>query len=127
VASSDDQSFAAHLGSTLTRERTRSRYTQEQVADALGVNVETISRFERDAVLPSLTRLVALADVYDVPVSRLLRQGSLRAHDLAEELADALARLGEPDRIWVAQWLTELCERSSQPGTRPHRPQRRPR
>jgi hypothetical protein len=68
--------------------------------------------------LPSLTRLVGLADVYDVPVSRLLRQVSSRPRDLAEELAEQLARLDEPDRVGVAQWLIELCERVRQHGAR---------
>jgi transcriptional regulator with XRE-family HTH domain len=125
VALPADHTFAVQLGKSLTRERTRSGYTQEQVADVLGVNVETISRFERGAVLPSLPRLVELADVYDVPVSRLLRQGSARTHDLAEELAEVLARLSDPDRVWVGQWLTELCERLRQHGNHPGPPQRR--
>jgi transcriptional regulator with XRE-family HTH domain len=103
--------MAAQLGGTLARERTEIGYTQEEVAERLGVNVETISRFERGTVLPTLPRLMDLAALYDVPVSRLLRRSSAHPSDLAEELADALSHLTDADRLWVRQWLTELCER----------------
>jgi transcriptional regulator with XRE-family HTH domain len=111
VVRSAEHRMATQLGRALARERAGSGFTQEQVAEQLGLNVETISRFERGAVLPTLPRLFELADMYDVPVSRLLRRSSSRAADLAEELVDALDRLNEADRVWVGQWLTDLCER----------------
>ncbi|WP_157697777.1 helix-turn-helix domain-containing protein [Caballeronia calidae] len=103
--------MAEQIGRTLARVRTDCGYTQEQVAVWLGVNVESISRFERGAVLPTLPRLIELAKIYAVPVSHLLRHGSSRAHDVAEELAETLSHLTDSDRIWVRQWLSELCER----------------
>lgn len=111
MALSEEQKLSEQLGKTLARTRTECGYTQEQVAEQMDINVETISRFERGAVLPSLTRLIELADIYEVPVSRLLRRGSSRPSDVAEELADTLSHLTDTDRVWVRQWLTELCER----------------
>jgi transcriptional regulator with XRE-family HTH domain len=125
VALSEEQRLAAQLGSTLAQVRAGSGYTQEQVADALGVTVETISRFERGAVVPPLLRLAQLADVYEVPIARLLRKEPVPASDLAEELMGALARLNEADRLWVGQWLTELCERLGQDDAPTRTPPRR--
>ncbi|SIT41803.1 Transcriptional regulator, XRE family [Paraburkholderia piptadeniae] len=111
---SAEQKLAEQLGKTLARARLAAGYAQELVAEHIGVNAETISRFERGAVLPTLPRLVELAELYQVPVSTLLRRSSPRAIDLAEELADKLSHLNDADRLWVSQWLTELCERLRQ-------------
>jgi transcriptional regulator with XRE-family HTH domain len=108
---SAEQNLAEQLGKTLARARLSAGLAQERVAEHIGVNVETISRFERGAVLPTLPRLVELAELYDVPVSTLLRRSSSRPRDLAEELTDRLNHLNDADRVWVTQWLTELCER----------------
>jgi hypothetical protein len=81
--------------------------------ERLEVTVETISRFERSVVLPSLVRLFALADVFAVPVSQLLQKNSTRQSDLAAEIVQLLERLSNDDQVWVGNWLTELCERLS--------------
>jgi transcriptional regulator with XRE-family HTH domain len=108
---SAEPNLAEQIGKSLARARIAAGYAQELVAEQLGVNVETISRFERGAVLPTLPRLIELAEIYGVPVSTLLRRGSSRPNDLAEELAETLSHLSATDRVWVSQWLTELCER----------------
>lgn len=77
----------------------------------MGLNVESISRFERGATLPTLPRLFELADVYGIPVNEFLRRGSSRPADVGEDLVHTLSHLGEADRAWVSEWLTELCER----------------
>ncbi|MCX4162776.1 MULTISPECIES: helix-turn-helix domain-containing protein [Paraburkholderia] len=111
MAPSAEKKLARQIGDALARERARRGYTQEQVADRLDVTVETISRFERGAVLPTLTRLVELANVYAVSVSDLLRRGSTRPTDVAEELAHVLSLLTDADRVFVREWVTQLCER----------------
>lgn len=122
VAPSAEQKLARQLGTTLAHMRVKHGYTQEQVAERLDVTVETISRFERGTVLPTLPRLVELADVYAVPISQLLRSGSTRPSDVAEEIAHTLSRLSDADRVWVSSWLTELCERLRQVHDAPRAP-----
>lgn len=46
--------------------------TQAQVADALSVEFETISRYERGVMAPSLAQLERLADVLEVQPEALL-------------------------------------------------------
>ncbi|MCK4130606.1 helix-turn-helix transcriptional regulator [Ralstonia pseudosolanacearum] len=104
-------SNAARFGRNLASARTSSGRTQEEVAELLGVTAETIGRMERGTTWPSLPRLLLLADLYDVPVSSLFQQSSPHAKDTAEELQNQLARLSDDDRVWVKQWLSELCDR----------------
>jgi transcriptional regulator with XRE-family HTH domain len=122
VALPSEHRIALQLGQALARERAKNGQTQEQVAELLGVTPLTIGRIERGTVLPTLPRLLELADLYDVPVSKLLGRSSVRAPDIAEEVADQLKRLNESDRVWVGQWLDELCKRlASASKTRRHR------
>lgn len=104
-------SNAAQLGQVLAALRVSCGRTQEQVAELLDVDVETISRMERGATWPTLPRLLSLADLYNVSVSSLLQQGSPRAKDIAEEVEEHLARLTAEDQSWVREWLKELCNR----------------
>ena len=116
---------AARLGQSLAAARTESGLTQEQVAEILEVDLQTIGRMERGVVWPTLPRLLSLAELYKVPVSLLLRQNSPLTKDIAEDLEGLLARLTEADRVWVKEWLRELCERLVQTPTHPAKRQRR--
>lgn len=85
--------------------------TQEQVAAELGVFSETISRFERGTNWPTLPRLIALANLYEVSLTKLIDQSSLRALDVESALNEHLAKLGEEDLAWVTGVIAGLCER----------------
>ncbi|MEM5346082.1 helix-turn-helix transcriptional regulator [Paraburkholderia azotifigens] len=117
MAAKQHHKLANRLGSTLARIRIERGYTQELLAERLEVTVETISRFERGAVLPTLPRLYELADVLAVPVTELLQRGSTRPNDAATEIASLLGRLSVDDQALVRRWFGEMCERlgDSQP------------
>lgn len=104
---------AKKLGKKIARERVARELTQEQLAEMLGVEQETISRFERGLTLPPLPRLIQLADVFDVPLDALLRGTTNRSADEAADIADMLTKLGESDRELIRRWVTEMCERLS--------------
>jgi transcriptional regulator with XRE-family HTH domain len=107
----DERKSAKHLGRALATARTDAKLTQEQVADHLGVFVETISRFERGVNWPTIPRLIALAELYRIPVSTLLRRSSERAVDVSLEITEYLERLGSDDRAWVSNLVKDLCSR----------------
>lgn len=73
------------IGSKLQSLRKAKRYTQRYVADRLGMKRSTLSNYEIDRRLPSLTDLKRLADFYKV---------SLDYFGLAtvDEVQDLLAR-----------------------------------
>ena len=114
----DEEKFARRLGRALALARAEAGLTQEQVASELSVYSETISRFERGANWPTLPRLIALANLYAVPLTALIGQSSPRALDLESNLNEHLAKLGEEDLVWVTGVMTELCERLAKPAGR---------
>src|SRR5471032_436048 len=113
VTARQEGQFAKRIGKALAKQRIARNLTHEQVAAQLGVEQETISRFERGATLPPLLRLIDLAEIFDVPLDALVRAGSTRPIDQAIDLAGVLNTLSEEDRVWVLGWVTDMCAKLS--------------
>ncbi|WP_296001940.1 helix-turn-helix transcriptional regulator [Rugamonas sp.] len=109
VTARQEGKFAQRIGKALAKQRVAKKLTQEQLAAQLGVEQETISRFERGVTLPPLLRLIDLAEIFGVPLDALVRAGSARSMDQAVDLAASLNSLSEDDRVWVHDWVTEMC------------------
>jgi transcriptional regulator with XRE-family HTH domain len=62
------------LAARLVHLRNARGWTQEQAAEAAGLNVRQVIRCEAGAVSPSLTTLVALAVAYGVRVGDLFER-----------------------------------------------------
>lgn len=52
--------------------RKKHQYTQQQIADALGVTLRTYQRYEAGDFEPSLMTLITLADLYEVTLDHLV-------------------------------------------------------
>jgi transcriptional regulator with XRE-family HTH domain len=107
----DTEDLAKRIGRAIAQARQQRGLTQEQVAERLGVEQETISRFERGAVLPPLARLAELAETLAVPMADFVRTGSTQLPDQAQEVAYHLDGLLPADRELVRRWMGELCAR----------------
>ena len=93
-----ESELRARLGSALRSARQKKGLTQGDVAERVQTDPETISRFERGATLPSLVRLLSLADALGATVASLLGAASPRLDDEWEELRASLSRLPMRDR-----------------------------
>ena len=67
----EDAAVTRSLGETLRDHRTRCQMTQ--VAEALGVSRQAVSKWEKGLSSPSTANLIALAKLYGVSVEELLR------------------------------------------------------
>ena len=63
-----------NLGEALKGHRTSRSYTQEYVAEAVGVSRQAVSKWENGAADPSTANLMALAKLYGLSVDELLKQ-----------------------------------------------------
>lgn len=104
VTKDDEKELRRRLGGALRVARVGKQLTQNQLAELIDTDPETISRFERGATLPSLVRLLGLADALGVTVGSLLGSASSRASDEWAELESLFARLTARDRT-LAQAL----------------------
>jgi len=98
------------VGGRLRTARRSAGLTQKQLAEALGVESITVSRWERGVTSPSLPRLRRIAEIAETTVSDLVRApDAATAHAvelvaLREELAETRALV---DR--VARTLDQLA------------------
>ena len=61
------------IGSNLIAARKAKGFTQEQLAERLGVSFQVVSAWERDAYLPEAGKLAALASALNISADLLLR------------------------------------------------------
>lgn len=107
--------FAKRIGQALARARNAAGMTQEQASEALGVNTETISRFERGYTLPPLGRLFELANLYGVQPEVLVAGGATRSLEPASDIANLINGLSGDDREFVRDWVAAMCARLARP------------
>lgn len=56
---------------SLAAARTNARYTQKQVAEALGVAISTVRNWEMGITTPNVSQAYALCELYGVPIDYL--------------------------------------------------------
>ena len=71
----------------LRKFRLSKKLTQEQVAEHLGVTVQTVSRWECGKALPDVLRLPEIAKLYCVTVDDFYKSNSVAYRNYAERLA----------------------------------------
>lgn len=103
------RALAVAVGSAISQTRVEQGLTQEQVAEALGIGMEAVSRMERGVVMPSLVRLVEFADLFNCSIERFTKRGSGRSADLALLLHDLISPLRKADRLFVVELVERTC------------------
>lgn len=61
------------LGENIVRLRTEKRLTQEDLADLLGVSRQSVSKWESDASIPELDKLICLSEVFSITMDELVK------------------------------------------------------
>ncbi len=74
VTKRKSEKLNARLARNIVARRKELGLTQERLAEQLGVDTETISRFERGAAAPSLATLEALSIELEVTIADLLNE-----------------------------------------------------
>ena len=76
--------------------RKKNGWSQEELAEKLGVSRQAVSKWESAQVIPDLGRVLAMADLFSVTTDYLLRDENTRRYllDLSAELGD-IAELAE--------------------------------
>ena len=98
------------VASAIAQARRRSGLTQAQVAEAIGIGPEAVSRLERGAIEPTITRLIELAEVFGCGVGDLLVPGSDLEADQARVIAHAMKGLETPDRQHLLELATMVAD-----------------
>ena len=84
--------------------------TQAQLAERLGVDTETLSRFERGKHAPTLKNLIRLAGLLQTTVADLLAEEGLQPSEEATIMTAWLAALAPNDKAFAMAMLKQCCD-----------------
>ena len=62
------------LGQVIKNHREAKGYTQEFVAEKLGVSRQAVSKWEKGTTEPSTSNLFALANLFDMPIEEFMKE-----------------------------------------------------
>ncbi len=62
------------IGSKLKNARNEANFTQEEIAEKLGVSRQTISNWENSKSYPDIINVIKLSDIYSISLDNLLKE-----------------------------------------------------
>ncbi|RKP48287.1 helix-turn-helix domain-containing protein [Trinickia fusca] len=108
-------SLASVIGRNIASVRKQRGLTQAAVAEQIDVDAETVSRFERGAVMPGVATLERLCAVLECSWMDLLEGSSGDAQQVAHDIVRLLEPLAGDDRLFLLEqmkvWTSKLLER----------------
>lgn len=96
--SDKNQQVMQNIGRAIAKYRQTSGLTQAQLAEILGIGNDAVSRMERGTTVPSLLRLVELAEIFGCDLADLVTDTSSRSVDQARQLTRLLEGLEHSER-----------------------------
>ena len=102
--------LALAVGKAIARKRTQAGYTQEQVAEKLGLGLGAVSRVEQGIAIPTIIRLIELAELFDCRLEELLSDVPATLDDRAAMIARSIAQLRPSDQAIVVDLVKTLAE-----------------
>jgi len=108
---SNSTNLGKELGRAIAARRKDLALNQNDLAGLIEVDAETISRFERGTVLPSLQRLYHLAGVLQIGLGELLSQASTLPQDKTQTLVTIMNGLNENDQQLLLDFAALLRRR----------------
>ena len=108
MVDSVESSLQIRLGRNIATRRKSLGWTQEYLAQHMGVDTETISRFERGVTAPSLKSVEKLASLLTITIAELLDETSLPVPTQFEALVKLIEPLCEEDRSYVYSTVRSL-------------------
>jgi transcriptional regulator with XRE-family HTH domain len=100
--------LSAEIGKVIRRQRKAADMTQAMFAEAIGLESETVSRMENGVRLPTIEKLVEMADLFRVPVAVFFENvGPLKKQQetqlMAEKISAALDKLPDAGKNFVLE------------------------
>lgn len=105
---SSELTLQKRLGLNIAARRKSLGWTQEFLAQHIGVDTETISRFERGVTTPSLKSIEKIARLLSVTIADLFAEAPPPEPTQLEELSRLLEPLVDEDRTYVVTSIRSL-------------------
>lgn len=95
------------IGKFLQTLRKKNGFTQEQLAERMGVSRRTISRWETGSNMPDMDMLMELSDLYTVDLREILN-GERKSEHMNEELKETVLQVADYSNEEKARLLRRM-------------------
>jgi transcriptional regulator with XRE-family HTH domain len=97
------------IGKCIKRSREATGYSQEMVAERLGLSTKTYASYEQGSIDPTVTRLAEIADIFECDLEQLVVDTSTRLDDQAKRVSRALEQVPPRDREMILLVIEQIC------------------
>lgn len=87
------------LGENIVRLRTQKNWSQGDLADALDISRQSVSKWETDASIPELDKLLKLSELFGVTLDELVRGEDAPKSETAAPAAQAVPASFTPQAV----------------------------
>jgi transcriptional regulator with XRE-family HTH domain len=105
-----DDALSVRLSNNIATRRRALDLTQAQLAERLGIDTETLSRFERGKHVPSLKTLERMAEQLRTTIGDLLEENPSHVDEEAQAVSAWFAALKPDDKKFVQKLLKQICD-----------------
>ena len=98
------------IGRFLKELRKEKHFTQEQLAEKLGVSGRTVSRWETGSNMPDISILIEISEFYDVSIPEIVsgeRKGE-NMNDESKRVAESLSDYADADKAKTIKEIRQL-------------------
>lgn len=89
--------------------RKKKGYTQEQIAEKIGISRQAVAKWERGEALPDIENIMALAEIYEVTVDSLVRNvASYDTAAIGKKHMFGLVRVNDKGQITLPKQCREV-------------------
>ena len=94
------------LGNSLASARKKSGFSQEEVAERLGVSRQTISKWETDETLPDIRQSKRLAVLYHMTLDELIEYDfdEQQAQQMIDSVSDEVQARIDWNKVWSKKY-----------------------
>ncbi len=96
------------LGENIVRLRTQKNWSQGDLADALDISRQSVSKWETDASIPELDKLLKLSELFGVTLDELVRGEDAPKAETAAPAAQAVPASFTPQTSSERKSVTPL-------------------
>lgn len=110
VVSDKHQQLMRTIGQSIAKYRQAAGLTQSQLAEILGIGNDAVSRMERGTTIPTILRLLELADIFHCEIADLVTDASNRPLDQARHLERLLTNLEHSERLELLNLIERMLK-----------------
>lgn len=94
----NNQKIAKRIGKMIAKHRKQKQLTQAQLAEKLDISTDAMSRMERGGIMPTVPRLIQVAQILECETADFLTHSSPLFNDQLRRMNDILTKLEESER-----------------------------